>query len=227
MLRGIIKTSDEICRKNMFPGCMFGGVGGRRMDIAKLLQFLSDNGATAEHTDFVQSLAEDKPVTELEVRRYLESDEGFKTVLEPKLHSHFDKTLVGWKEKNLPTIVAEEIKKGEEPENKALIEIRELKEQLAKSDSEKAMITRKAELVKEHGANIDPFFIDFLINEDEETTKTNIEKAQSLFSSAVKTQLETHIKNNGRHVEKGSEGGGEGTPQDFNKMFLDNNITNK
>lgn len=156
---------------------------------------------TAEELTFLENT---KPVTFETVRDFLEKDEAGKKHLQSLTDTAVTKGINTFKEKTLPTLLEEEIKKkfpGETEEQKKL---RQLEEMLNKSEAE-----RKRESLKNRALSyanekkLPTGFIDRFIDEDEDKTLANVQKFESIFNEAIKNGVEEKFKNNGRQPEGG------------------------
>lgn len=168
------------------------------MDLQEVKTYLETN---SQDTAVVEYLSELKKPTAEVVNSYLDSQEGVK-LLQPRLDSHFSKGLQTWKDNNLSKLIDEEVAKrnpGETPEQK---EIRELKAQLEQDKAErlKEKLTNVAmKKADELGLPLD--LVQHFIGADEDSTNSNLENFNSAFQTAIKTQVDSKFKQNGRDVK--------------------------
>ena len=168
------------------------------MDLQEVKTYLETNSQDAAVVEYLSKLK--KPTAEV-VNSYLDSQEGVK-LLQPRLDSHFSKGLQTWKDNNLSKLIDEEVAKrnpGETPEQK---EIRELKAQLEQDKAErlKEKLTNVAmKKADELGLPLD--LVQHFIGADEDSTNSNLENFNSAFQTAIKTQVDSKFKQNGRDVK--------------------------
>ena len=168
------------------------------MDLQEVKTYLETNSQDAAVVEYLSELK--KPTAEV-VNSYLDSQEGVK-LLQPRLDSHFSKGLQTWKDNNLSKLIDEEVAKrnpGETPEQK---EIRELKAQLEQDKAErlKEKLTNVAmKKADELGLPLD--LVQHFIGADEDSTNSNLENFHSAFQTAIKTQVDSKFKQNGRDVK--------------------------
>lgn len=172
------------------------------MDLQEVKTYLETNSQDAAVVEYLSELK--KPTAEV-VNSYLDSQEGVK-LLQPRLDSHFSKGLQTWKDNNLSKLIDEEVAKrnpGETPEQK---EIRELKAQLEQDKAErlKEKLTNVAmKKADELGLPLD--LVQHFIGADEDSTNSNLENFNSAFQTAIKTQVDSKFKQNGRDVKNYGE----------------------
>ena len=168
------------------------------MDLQEVKTYLETNSQDAAVVEYLSELK--KPTAEV-VNSYLDSQEGVK-LLQPRLDSHFSKGLQTWKDNNLTKLIDEEVAKrnpGETPEQK---EIRELKAQLEQDKAErlKEKLTNVAmKKADELGLPLD--LVQHFIGADEDSTNSNLENFNSAFQTAIKAQVDSKFKQNGRDVK--------------------------
>lgn len=168
------------------------------MDLQEVKTYLETNSQDAAVVEYLSELK--KPTAEV-VNSYLDSQEGVK-LLQPRLDSHFSKGLQTWKDNNLSKLIDEEVAKrnpGETPEQK---EIRELKAQLEQDKAKrlKEKLTNVAmKKADELGLPLD--LVQHFIGADEDSTNSNLENFNSAFQTAIKTQVDSKFKQNGRDVK--------------------------
>lgn len=153
---------------------------------------------------------------------YLESDEG-KKLLQPKLDSYFSKGLETWKNNNLQKIIDEEVTKrnpAETPEQKA---IRELQQQMAKTQAEKVKAEQIAlgqAIASEKG--LPTSLVPYFVGDNESDTRNKLNFLELEYKSTLEKQIEARLKSSGTVPKVPTEGsqGGQGTPtaKDFMAM---------
>ena len=133
------------------------------------------------------------------VQEWLTSNEDGKKWLQAEKDKTATKGIETWRANNLPKVVEEEISKrypAETPEQKKL---KEMEQKLAQMEHQAKRATLKAQaltLANEEG--IPAQLIDFVIGDDEETTKKNLALVKSVFTAQMQAAAQTHFQNGGR-----------------------------
>lgn len=172
------------------------------MDLEQVKQFLDEN---KDDTAVASYLGELRQPTAQDIEGYLDTAEGQK-LLQPRLDSYFTKGLNSWKEKTLPNVIEDELKKRNPEMTEEQRRINDLEKKL-----EEQIKTAQREKVRNaaisHASSKDlPFksdFLDYFIADDEETTLKNLSAVEEQFQSAVQKAVESKFKNGGREVEQG------------------------
>jgi hypothetical protein len=135
------------------------------------------------------------------------------------LDTYFNKGLSTFKEKTMPSLIDEEIKKRFPTKSESEIELEKIKSQLAAMEAEKLResLTNKAiKIANEKKIPLD--LIDFVVGNDEESTMKNIEKLEGILNGHIQAAIEDRLKSNSSY---NPPTGGEGkalTKEDFAKM---------
>ncbi|MEH7464569.1 DUF4355 domain-containing protein [Bacillus thuringiensis] len=136
-------------------------------------------------------------LTPEKVGTFLETEEG-KKLVQPKLDSHFSKSLDTWKNNNLQRIINEEVTKrnpSETPEQKAM---REMEQRLNEMDKERQMSEMKTlgiQLASER--NLPSALVPFMVTDTDSQTRSNIDTLELEFKSAVERAVEERLKSAG------------------------------
>lgn len=174
------------------------------MTLEEIKKFLEENKDTEEVKDYLAGLA--KPTPE-GVTAFLDTAEG-KKLLQPRLDQHFTKGLETWKEKTLPTLLDDEIKKkfpGETEEQKRL---RKLEEELAlerQARVKSELVNKATTLATQKGLPVE--IIGYFVGQDEDTTVNNLTALESIWQQALEKAVEAKFKDSGRSPNPGSPGG--------------------
>lgn len=180
------------------------------MDVKEIKEFFDKNKDIEDVKTYLKEL---KTVTSKEAEVYLETDDG-KKLLQPKLDSHFSKSLETWKENNLAkefeTKLADEIAiryPEETEEQKRIKALEKAKDEtdlkLANSELKNTAITflNKAELPLD--------LTDYLIGKDEGKTVEKLTNFKNMMDAFQKKITEELYKKHGREPKEGTE---EATP---------------
>ena len=176
------------------------------MELKEVKEFLDKEKENEEVKAFLQGL---KKVSAEEVNQFLETEEG-KKLLTPRLHSHFDKTLETWKEKNLDkefeTKLADEIaiRYPEETEEQKRIKA------LEKSKEETDNKLLRAELKNTaitflNEAKLPLDLTEYLIGENTDKTLETLGKFKTMMETFQKTITDELYKKHGREPTEGTE----------------------
>ena len=167
---------------------------------------------TAEELTFLENT---KPVAFETVKDFLEKDEAGKKYLQSVTDSAVTKGITTFKDKTLPTLLEEEIKKKFPGETEDQKKLRQLEEKLAKAEADRkreSLINKALSYANEK--KLPTGFIDRFIDEDEDKTLANVQKFENLFNEAIKTGVEAKFKENGRQPE----GGQQKADSDYDKL---------
>lgn len=192
------------------------------MTYEEFKQYLENN---KDNADVQSAIDEFKTVSQEDVRSYLETDEG-KKLLQPRLDSYHSKSLETWKKNNLDSLVEEEVGKRNPQETEEQKRIRKLEEDIANRDKkEQRQVLENKALKLAQDKTLPTDLINFFIGEDEDTTISNIDTFKEKFDAAVKAQVDSRFKQNGREVNEGDgkSGNSSGSIQD---MLEEANIRN-
>lgn len=174
------------------------------MTLEEIKKFLEENKDTEEVKGYLAGLT--KPTPE-GVTEFLDTAEG-KKLLQPRLDQHFTKGLETWKEKTLPTLLDDEIKKkfpGETEEQKRL---RKLEEELAQERQArlKSELQNKATtLATQKGLPVE--IISYFVGQDEDTTVNNLTALENIWQQNIQKAVEAKFKESGRTPNSGGGGG--------------------
>lgn len=175
------------------------------MTLEEIKQFFEQNKDNEDVKNYLAGLS--KPTPE-GVTAFLDTAEG-KKLLQPKLDAHFTKGLETWKEKTLPSLLDEEIKKkfpGETEEQKRL---RKLEEELAKERQARVkseLINKATTLATQKGLPVE--LVAYFVGQDEDSTVNNLTALENIWQQHLQKAVEEKFKESGRTPNQG--GGGPG-----------------
>ena len=183
------------------------------MTFEELLKELKQFENTDEYKTFVNGLVNDERVT-----AYLDTDGG-KKLMQPRLDSHFSKSLETWKSNNLDKLVNEKVKElypEADPKDTELAAVKAELEKM-KSESLRKDLTNKAlKIANEKGLPTD--LVDFFIGSDEKATNENITKFEKAFNDSVGSAVQKKLKDSSYVPPEGDETPIDGVTAAFAKL---------
>ncbi|HEX2866541.1 MAG TPA: DUF4355 domain-containing protein [Ignavibacteriales bacterium] len=192
------------------------------MDLKAILTKLKSGTAlTAEEMAFLEGL---KTVDIDSVKDFLEKDDAGKKHLQSLTDAAVTKGINTFKEKTMPSLLEEEIKRkfpAETEEQKQLRQLKESQDRLAADYKREKLLNKALSVATEKKLPLK--LIERFLGDDEETTLKNLELLETEYNSAITTEVESKFKENGR----GTPGGGGNPPQDPSKMSDDEYIKSR
>jgi hypothetical protein len=185
-----------------------------------LLEFLKANNASADLIKQVESL---KTVSIDSVKEFLEKDEAGKKLLQTQKDAAVTKGIETFKEKTMPGLLEDEIKKkfpDETAEQKRMRELETKQQKLEAEIKRKDLHNKAISLATEKKLPIK--LMEKFLGEDEDATLKNIEEFESIYSDAIGLRVEEKFKENGRG---GGDGGTALPAKDITKMTDDEYFT--
>jgi hypothetical protein len=173
------------------------------MNWEEVKKFIEDNQNNQEVHNYLRGLY----LTPESVASFLDTPEG-KKLLQPRLDQHFTKGLETWKEKTLPSLLDEEIKKrfpGETEEQKRL---RKLEEELAKERQARVkseLINKATTLATQKGLPVE--LVAYFVGQDEDSTVNNLTALETIWQQNLEKAVEAKFKESGRTPNSGGGGG--------------------
>lgn len=166
--------------------------------IEELLKFVEiKEGKEDELTEFLAG----KMISPDSVKRYLESDDGYKNILKPLNDKHFNKAIETWKQNNLESIVEDELVKRNPGETEDQKRIRKLEQKLQEAETKERRMRLESyakETALQKGIPTD--IVGYFVADDEETTDANLETLSRTLSEMVQLQVKNRFKEGGRTV---------------------------
>jgi membrane-bound lytic murein transglycosylase len=202
------------------------------MELQEAIKLIKENKDSKEVQELAKEFNPLANITKDNVGELVEKND----VLKSYRDQYFTKSLETWKENNLNKIVEEKVKERVPEESEEQKQIRELKEMVENERKARKRESLKNYVISELNNEelpLDP--ADYLIGEDEEQTKTIVEKYKEAIKKDRKKTSEQLLKQNGR--EPADTEGKEGTitkeqatkiakenPEKFNKLFEEGKI---
>lgn len=174
------------------------------MTLEELKAFLEANKDNQEVMNYLRGLI----MTPEGVNAFLDTEAG-KKLLQPRLDQHFSKGLETWKEKTLPTLLDEEIKKKFPAETEEQKRLRKLEEELEKERQARIkseLINKATTLATQKGLPVD--LVAYFVGQDEESTTNNLTALENIWQQHLQKAVEEKFKDNGRSPNAGGGGGG-------------------
>lgn len=176
---------------------------GDELTFDQVKAFLEAN----KDSDDVKAFYNTNVLTANNIKAYLDTKDGQKLV-QPKLDTHFTKSLETWKANNLEALVEEEVQKRNPSKSPAEIEVEKLRGEIEKErkSRERADLAAKA-LKMAQEKNLPTDIIDYLIGEDEDATTANLAMYEEAHTKAIQTAVDSKFKELGRDIDQGGSGG--------------------
>jgi hypothetical protein len=173
------------------------------MTLEELKQFIEQNKDNQEVMTYLRGLI----LTPEGVTSFLDTAEG-KKLLQPRLDQHFTKGLETWKEKTLPGLIDEEIKKKFPAETEEQKRLRKLEEELEKERQARIkseLINKATTLATQKGLPVD--LVAYFVGQDEESTTNNLTALENIWQQHLQKAVEEKFKESGRTPNPGGGGG--------------------
>lgn len=172
------------------------------MEFEQVKAYLEANRDSAEVQTLLTGIVK---ITLDDVKRLAAQDEGVSKWIQSEKDSHFSKGLATWKEKTMPELIDQEIKKRypeKTPEQLELDTLRREIEQMRRDKERESLrlVAKDYALEKKLPANL----VDFFVGENEEGTKSNLESFEKAWSEAVKGAVGETFKQHSREPHKSS-----------------------
>ena len=167
------------------------------MTLEELKQFLEDNKDDKEVQEYLEGLY----IAPKKVKTFLETDAG-KKLIQPMLDSYFTKGLESWKEKTMPGLIEEEIKKKFPDETEEQKRLRKLEEELAKerqARTKSELINKATTLATQKGLPVE--VVHYFVGQDEDETVNNLTALENIWQANIEKVVSEKFKENGRVVD--------------------------
>ena len=174
------------------------------MPLASLKKIIEENKENQEVQNYLKGLY---PITPEGVTSFLDTEAG-KKLLQPRMDSHFTKGLETWKEKTLPSLLDEEIKKkfpGETEEQKRM---RKLEDELANEKNARIrseLVNKATTLATQKGLPVE--LVSYFVGQDEDSTVNNLTAVENIWQQHLQKAVEEKFKESGRTPNPGAPGG--------------------
>lgn len=167
-----------------------------KRELIELLKDIEDDKDVIETLQGIEELK--RPLSLEEFKNQLETNKEIKAYYQSSLDSGIGKGVASFKEKTLPKILEEEIKKANN-KNKTpeQLKIEELEQKLAQIEKDKTraeMSSKYSRVLNEKGLSSD--LLEFILGADDETTEKNIETLSNIINSNVSEKVKAKITDN-------------------------------
>jgi hypothetical protein len=181
------------------------------MDINEVKQFIESNKGNQDVVNFVRGLYSTDGVA-----TFLDSEDG-KKVLQPRLDSHFSRSLETWKANNLTKIIEDEISKKYPAETEEQKRIKKIETELAEERSARVRAELRNKMVTALNEKKLPLeLLDFVAGDNEEVTNKRVEALEKVFKKTVDSLAEERFKSGGRAP---GQGGTSNSMDDLEKQY--------
>lgn len=162
----------------------------KKSELLEVLKDIADDSEINETIQGIEGLAKPFDINSIgldQFKQVLEGNKEVKAYYQSALDSGIGKGVATFKEKTLPGIIEEELKKANNkkktPEQLELEELKAKFEALEKEKAKADMTTKYTKVLTEKGLNTD--LINFVLGENDETTTQNIESIEKIINGAV------------------------------------------
>lgn len=195
------------------------------MNWEEIKAWLEANKDNADVAAWVQGQS---VVTLDKVRAFVDGTDEGKAFLTSEKDKHFAKGLETWKANNVKGLVEAEVKKLYPDESPEMLEIKQLKQQLADADTaakKEKLMNSALKFATDHG--IPTKHLNRFLDEDEEKTIALLTEYAADFESTVDAKVKGKFKEDGYTPGKSDPKGGKDTPGSIAEMAAANNVRNK
>jgi hypothetical protein len=173
------------------------------MNWEEVKKFIEDNQNNQEVHNYLRGLY----LTPESVASFLDTPEG-KKLLQPRLDQHFTKGLETWKEKTLPSLLEEEIKKKFPAETEEQKRLRKLEEELEKERQTRIraeLMNKATTFATQKGLPVE--LVSYFVGQDEDSTVNNLTALETIWQQNLEKAVEAKFKESGRSPNQGGGGG--------------------
>jgi Fe-S-cluster formation regulator IscX/YfhJ len=163
--------------------------------LEQVKEFFEQNKDNKEVKAYLEGL---KKVSVQEVQQMLVENEELKRWFDSEKDRHFSKGLETFKQKTMPKLIEEEIKKRFPEADPKDVKLKELEAKIVQMEQEKlreAMKNKALTLATEKKLPIQ--LIDYFIGQDEESTLQNLAKLEEVWTQNLQALVEEKLKTSG------------------------------
>jgi hypothetical protein len=173
------------------------------MDLKEIKAWLEENKENGEAKAYLDSF---KVQPTLEVFKNKLNETDFKSFMDSEKDKHLSKGIETFKTNNLEKLINEEIKKRFPDKDAKDIQVEALRSELEKMKKENIMkeIKNQAILLLD-SKKLPKEVLDFIVSDDLEKTKANIESFGNVFNPYIQSAVEERIKNGSYTPPKGDD----------------------
>jgi hypothetical protein len=164
------------------------------MNLEEIKQFLEQNKENQDILGVVKEYAPQQEIGLEDVQKLVNEKENFKSWINSEKDKHFSKGLETWKEKTMPSILDEEIKKRFPEADPKDIENQKLLARIEKMERDNLRDKLKNHaLTVASEKKIPNKIIDFFIGDDEEATVSNLGVFEEAMESYIKSRVDERL----------------------------------
>lgn len=164
-------------------------------ELFELLKDIDDNVDINETLQGIEGLIKPLDITSIgleDFKNVLENNKEIAAYVQSTIDSKVGKGVASFKEKTLPGIIEEELKKANNknktPEQLELEELKAKFEALEKEKAKAEMSTKYTKVLTDKGLSSD--LLNFVLGADDETTEKNIETLSNIINASVTSGIE-------------------------------------
>lgn len=176
------------------------------MEFKDFVEFIEANKESDEVKEYLQGFRAEPSVEEILVK--IESDETLKKWLESEKDKHFAKGLDTFKQKTMPKIIEDELRKRTSNKDEKDLQLDSLRAEIEKIKRDKLRESLKNEAFKfatenKLPADLIDYFISIQTDDDEEGTKSkestisNLSAFKEVWTNHLQEQVSERMKSNG------------------------------
>lgn len=170
------------------------------MELKDVQEFIEQNKENEEVQGFIEGLSK---VDVQRIQKLADEDKDIKSWLDSVKDKHSSKSLETWKTNNLQKLI-DDANPAETAEQKM---IRELTERLNKKEAdEKRQTLLNKSLMFADEKKLPKDILEYFLGEDEDATKENLDKLESVFASHVEKLVQERLKDSSYTPPKGGTG---------------------
>ena len=179
-----------------------------KSELLELLKDITDETDINETLQGIEGLIKPLDVTSIgleDFKNVLENNKEIAAYVQSTIDSKVGKGVASFKEKTLPGIIEEELKKANNknktPEQLELEELKAKFEALEKEKAKAEMSTKYTKVLTDKGLSSD--LLNFVLGVDDETTDKNIETLSNIINSSVTAGIEKEFHKDNPIPHKG------------------------
>ncbi len=169
------------------------------MNIEEIRKYLEENKDQEDVKNLIAGL---KPAPQ-GIETLLETEDG-KRALQPRIDRAVTQAIETYRQKTLPAIVEEEVKKRNPEETPEQKRLRELEDRLNNAENERTkanLLNMAITEATQKGLPID--LASYFVGQDEASTRDNLTRLENAYKAAVTKAVEDKFKQDGRRPSEG------------------------
>jgi len=170
-----------------------GATGGILMNFEDVKKFLEENKGSEEVMSYVQGI---NPITLDKVKSFVQSDKDAKSWIDSEKDQYHNKAFKTWETNNLQKLIEDEVSKRnpqETPEQKKIRELEDRLNQKEKEETRQKLMNESLRIASDKKLPVD--LIEHFIGSDDETTKANLLKLETVVNTIKQDFANESLKN--------------------------------